>query len=54
MFFRVCELVKQECALAEPQDVDWKADLYCAAQINGVWERGRICSDVPASKIVEV
>uniref|UniRef100_A0A672GYT6 Tudor domain-containing protein n=1 Tax=Salarias fasciatus TaxID=181472 RepID=A0A672GYT6_SALFA len=29
-----------ECELSEPQDVAWKTDMYCAALINGVWERG--------------
>lgn len=54
MFFRVCELVKKECALKEPEDVVWKADMFCAALINGVWERGQICSDVTSSNIAEV
>uniref|UniRef100_A0A3B3Z2J9 Tudor domain-containing protein n=1 Tax=Poecilia mexicana TaxID=48701 RepID=A0A3B3Z2J9_9TELE len=51
---RICELVKQECALMESQEVVWKADMYCAANINGVWERGRICSDVTSSNTAEV
>ncbi|XP_074513953.1 RING finger protein 17 [Sebastes fasciatus] len=51
---RVCEMVKKESALMEPQDVVWKADMYCAAHINGVWERGQICSDVTSSNIAEV
>uniref|UniRef100_A0A3B4Y300 Ring finger protein 17 n=1 Tax=Seriola lalandi dorsalis TaxID=1841481 RepID=A0A3B4Y300_SERLL len=51
---RICEQVKKECALVESQDVAWKADMYCAAQINGVWERGQICSDVTSSNIAEV
>ncbi|TMS06764.1 RING finger protein 17 [Larimichthys crocea] len=50
---RVCELVKKECALTEPQDVAWKADMYCAAHMNGVWERGQISSDVTSSDIAE-
>lgn len=54
VFFRMCERVKQECALMEPQDVMWKADMYCAALITGVWERGQICSDVTSSNIAEV
>lgn len=54
VFFRVCELVKKECALKEPEDVVWKADMYCAALINGVWERGQICSDVTSSNTAEV
>ncbi|XP_034430715.1 RING finger protein 17 isoform X2 [Hippoglossus hippoglossus] len=51
---RVCELLKQECACTEPQDVVWKADMFCAAHINGVWERGQICSDITSSNIAEV
>ncbi|XP_070770407.1 RING finger protein 17 [Enoplosus armatus] len=51
---RMCELVKQECAIMEPEDVVWKADMYCAAHINGVWERGQICSDITSSNNAEV
>ncbi|XP_062258691.1 RING finger protein 17 [Platichthys flesus] len=51
---RVCELLKQECVCTEPQDVEWKADMFCAAHINGVWERGQICSDITSSNITEV
>uniref|UniRef100_A0A3Q3FIY2 Ring finger protein 17 n=1 Tax=Labrus bergylta TaxID=56723 RepID=A0A3Q3FIY2_9LABR len=52
---RMCELVRKECALMESDDdAVWKADVYCAAQINGVWERGQICSDITSSKIAEV
>uniref|UniRef100_A0AAQ6A8N9 Tudor domain-containing protein n=1 Tax=Amphiprion ocellaris TaxID=80972 RepID=A0AAQ6A8N9_AMPOC len=51
---RICELLKQECALMEPQDVVWKANMYCAALISGVWERGQILSDVTSSNTVEV
>ncbi|CAG5865302.1 unnamed protein product [Menidia menidia] len=51
---RVCELVKQECGQMKPQDVEWQEDDYCAASINGVWERGRICSVDPSSNTAEV
>uniref|UniRef100_A0A3Q4MNV7 Ring finger protein 17 n=1 Tax=Neolamprologus brichardi TaxID=32507 RepID=A0A3Q4MNV7_NEOBR len=51
---RICELIKQECAQIEPQDVEWKADMYCAALFNGVWERAQICSDVTSSDSAEV
>ncbi|XP_070831610.1 RING finger protein 17 [Chaetodon trifascialis] len=51
---RMCEEVKKECELLEPQDVLWKAGMYCAAHFNGVWERGQICSDVTSSNITEV
>ncbi|XP_015234378.1 PREDICTED: RING finger protein 17 [Cyprinodon variegatus] len=46
---RVCELVEQECAQKELQDVEWKADMHCAANINGVWERGQMCCDVTSN-----
>ncbi|XP_028991937.1 RING finger protein 17 [Betta splendens] len=51
---RLREQVKAQCGCLEPQDVAWKVDMFCAAQINGVWERGRICSDVTSSDIAEV
>ncbi|XP_013854998.1 RING finger protein 17 [Austrofundulus limnaeus] len=51
---RICEAVKQECAQKEPQNVVWKADMYCAAHVNGVWERGQICSDVTSNNKAEV
>ena len=38
----------------EAEDIMWKADIYCAAQIDGVWERGQICSDVESDNIAEV
>ncbi|XP_021162995.2 RING finger protein 17 [Fundulus heteroclitus] len=51
---KICELVKQECSQMEPGDMVWKAGMHCAASINGVWERGRICCDVTSNKTAEV
>uniref|UniRef100_A0A8C7CAS3 Ring finger protein 17 n=1 Tax=Oncorhynchus kisutch TaxID=8019 RepID=A0A8C7CAS3_ONCKI len=51
---RVYELLKQEYALTEPQEIEWKADMYCAAYNNGVWERGQLCSPVSLGFIAEV
>ncbi|KAL0963607.1 hypothetical protein UPYG_G00308540 [Umbra pygmaea] len=51
---RLYEVLKQDYSRTEPQDVEWKADMYCAAYINGVWERGQICSNVPLKGIAEV
>ncbi|KAM9342298.1 RING finger protein 17 [Pholidichthys leucotaenia] len=51
---RVCEQLKKEFALTEPQDVMWKANMYCAVHVNGVWERGKICSDVTSNNIAEL
>lgn len=50
----MCELLKQECEFAEAQDVVWKANMYCAAEVNGVWERGQICADLTSSNIADV
>ncbi|XP_034050572.1 LOW QUALITY PROTEIN: RING finger protein 17-like [Thalassophryne amazonica] len=50
---RICELLKQEYANAEPQDIEWEADMYCAAHINDVWERGQICSTDTVSKTAQ-
>lgn len=51
---RVCELLK-ECAFVETLDgFVWRTDMYCAAEINGAWERGRICSELTPSNFTEV
>uniref|UniRef100_A0A8D3C827 RING finger protein 17 n=1 Tax=Scophthalmus maximus TaxID=52904 RepID=A0A8D3C827_SCOMX len=42
------------CVLTEPQDVVWEADAYCGAHVNGVWERGRVCSVATSTDIAEV
>lgn len=45
----------KECALVEPPDgFEWRTDMYCVANNNGVWKRGRICSDFTSSNIAEV
>ncbi|CAB1328832.1 unnamed protein product [Coregonus sp. 'balchen'] len=51
---RVYELLKQEYARTEPEEMEWKADMYCAAYNNGVWERGQLCSPVSLGYIAEV
>uniref|UniRef100_A0A8C7XJ98 Tudor domain-containing protein n=1 Tax=Oryzias sinensis TaxID=183150 RepID=A0A8C7XJ98_9TELE len=51
---RICEKVRSECELAEPQEVMWKADMFCAAYINGVWERAQICADLTSTDTAEV
>ncbi|XP_035264204.1 RING finger protein 17 isoform X1 [Anguilla anguilla] len=50
---KVCEKLKEECAKSEPQPVEWSADMHCAAYINGVWERGQVCS-VSSANVAEV
>ncbi|KAJ8013110.1 hypothetical protein DPEC_G00049880 [Dallia pectoralis] len=51
---RVYELLKQEYARSEPQEVEWRPDMFCAAYNNGVWERAQICSIAPLKCIAEV
>ncbi|XP_055086710.1 RING finger protein 17 [Periophthalmus magnuspinnatus] len=51
---RVCELLRKECTQRKPEDVVWKAGMYCAAYINGIWERAQLCADVLSSDIAEV
>ncbi|XP_068602714.1 RING finger protein 17 [Brachionichthys hirsutus] len=51
---RMSELVKQECARARPRDEAWTAGTHCAAHVAGVWERGRVCSDVASGGDAEV
>ncbi|XP_054643204.1 RING finger protein 17 [Dunckerocampus dactyliophorus] len=51
---RLNELLKEECERLEAKEVEWKPDMTCAVHINGVWERGQICSDVTSSSVVEV
>ncbi|KAJ8352610.1 hypothetical protein SKAU_G00240860 [Synaphobranchus kaupii] len=50
---KVYEKLKEEYAKSEPQPVEWSADMHCAAYINGVWERGQVCS-VSSAGIAEV
>ncbi|XP_077392521.1 RING finger protein 17 [Festucalex cinctus] len=51
---RLNDLLNEECELLEPPDVTWKPDMYCAAHVNKVWERGLICSEVSSGDIAEV
>ncbi|KAM9803355.1 RING finger protein 17 isoform 2-T2 [Syngnathus typhle] len=53
-FKRLNELLKKECELAKLQDVVWKSNMFCAARVNQIWERGLICSDVSSDDIAEV
>ncbi|XP_048878270.1 RING finger protein 17 isoform X1 [Brienomyrus brachyistius] len=50
---RVYKMLKEEYALSKPLPEEWKAQMYCAALINGVWERGQICS-VSSNNVAEV
>ncbi|KAM8854806.1 RING finger protein 17 [Spinachia spinachia] len=50
---RLCELVEQ-CPLMEPEEVAWKAGMFCGALVDGVWERVRLCSDAASADFTEV
>ena len=51
---RLYEVLKQKYAGSEPSEVEWQAGMFCAAYINGVWERAQLCSAVPSSSMAEV
>ncbi|XP_061092080.1 RING finger protein 17 isoform X2 [Conger conger] len=50
---KVYEKLKEAYAKSEPQTVEWAVDMYCAAYVNGVWERGQVRS-VSSANIAEV
>ncbi|KAK2850477.1 hypothetical protein Q7C36_009260 [Tachysurus vachellii] len=41
---RIHDLLKKEYTKSEPEETAWEADMFCAANVNGVWERGKVCS----------
>ncbi|KAF7709854.1 hypothetical protein HF521_016704 [Silurus meridionalis] len=50
---RIHDVLKNEYSKSEPQEIVWKAEMSCAANVNGVWERGKVCS-VSSSDVAEV
>ncbi|XP_017324761.1 RING finger protein 17 isoform X1 [Ictalurus punctatus] len=50
---RIHDLLKKEYSKSEPQEVVWKAEMSCAANVNGIWERGKVCS-VSSVNVAEV
>ncbi|KAI5628523.1 RING finger protein 17, partial [Silurus asotus] len=50
---RIQDVLKNEYSKSEPQEIVWKAEMSCAANVNGVWERGKVCS-VSSSDVAEV
>ncbi|KAI4883302.1 hypothetical protein NFI96_024399 [Prochilodus magdalenae] len=49
---RIHDLLKREYLKSDLLEVDWKAEMPCAANVNGVWERVKVCS-VPSSSVAE-
>ncbi|XP_076857432.1 RING finger protein 17 isoform X2 [Brachyhypopomus gauderio] len=41
---RIHDALSREYLKSEPREVDWRAEMMCAANVNGVWERGTVCS----------
>ncbi|XP_053090427.1 RING finger protein 17 isoform X2 [Pangasianodon hypophthalmus] len=50
---RIHDLLKKEYSKSEPQEIVWKAKMPCAANVNGIWERGKVCN-VSSSNVAEV
>ncbi|KAK3543926.1 hypothetical protein QTP70_031835 [Hemibagrus guttatus] len=50
---RIHDLLKKEYSKTEPQEITWKEDMFCAANVNDIWERGKVCS-VSSSNVAEV
>ncbi|XP_048049667.1 RING finger protein 17 isoform X3 [Megalobrama amblycephala] len=50
---RVHDTLKSLFSKSEPQEIHWEAEMFCAANNTGVWERGKVCS-VTTSGVVEV
>ncbi|XP_035378869.1 RING finger protein 17 [Electrophorus electricus] len=50
---RIHDLLSREYLKSEPKEVNWKAEMTCAANVNGVWERGKVYS-VSSGSLAEV
>ncbi|ROI57083.1 RING finger protein 17 [Anabarilius grahami] len=50
---RIHDTLKSLFSKSEPQEIHWEAEMFCAANNTGVWERGKVCS-VTTSGVVEV
>ncbi|KAG7331453.1 hypothetical protein KOW79_005422 [Hemibagrus wyckioides] len=50
---RIHDLLKKEYSKSEPQEIAWKEDMFCAANVKGIWERAKVCS-VSSSNVAEV
>uniref|UniRef100_A0A8C1DMD7 Ring finger protein 17 n=1 Tax=Cyprinus carpio carpio TaxID=630221 RepID=A0A8C1DMD7_CYPCA len=50
---RIHETLKTLFSKSEPQEMLWEAEMFCAANNTGVWERGKVCS-VSTNGVAEV
>ncbi|XP_021334643.1 RING finger protein 17 isoform X1 [Danio rerio] len=41
---RIHDTLKNLFSKSEPQEMQWEAEMYCAVNNTGVWERGQVCS----------
>ncbi|XP_030198971.1 RING finger protein 17 isoform X1 [Gadus morhua] len=54
LFERLSERVQQFAEASDFIDMVWKENMFCAALVNGVWERAQILTDVSSDNIAEV
>ncbi|XP_059355870.1 RING finger protein 17-like isoform X2 [Carassius carassius] len=50
---RIHDTLKSLFSKSEPQEILWEAEMFCAANNTGVWERGNVCS-VSTNGVAEV
>ncbi|XP_067300010.1 RING finger protein 17 isoform X2 [Pseudorasbora parva] len=50
---RIHDTLKGLFSQSDPQEIHWEAEMFCAANNTGVWERGKVCS-VSSSGVAEV
>ncbi|KAI2660677.1 RING finger protein 17 [Labeo rohita] len=50
---RIHDMLKSLFSKSEPQEILWEAEMFCAANNTGVWERGQVCS-VSTNGVAEV
>ncbi|XP_055070435.2 RING finger protein 17 isoform X1 [Misgurnus anguillicaudatus] len=40
---RIHDMLRSLYSKSEAQEIDWKEEMFCAANNTGVWERGKVC-----------
>ncbi|XP_052004314.1 RING finger protein 17 [Xyrauchen texanus] len=51
---RIHDMLKCLYSKSEPPEMEWEAEMVCAANNTGVWERGKVCSLSFSSGLAEV
>lgn len=52
-YARIHDLLKKKYSKSEPQEIVWEEEMSCAANVNGIWERGKVCN-VSSGSVAEV